>query len=169
LKVGQLMVREYIDMTQPVTAVVLDQSGWDESVGQFDEACDIAASIVMSCAAREIPVAFVSVDTAAELVSGSAAMAGVDRVLDLMAGLQRHERRLPLAGALPVALGVGIVFLVTSEAANAEVDRAGLIARGCRVVHVRVRTDPTEEARSAVGVMKVATLEQFMSVCRAVA
>lgn len=169
MKVGQLMVREYIEMTQPVTAVVVDQSsGGYESLDQFDEACDIAASVMLSCAARQVPVVFASADVAAQLMSGPDALAGADGALDLIAGLERRQQQLPLAELLPPSMGAGIVFLVSGEGTNADVDVATLMARGCRVVQVRVQADPAVPARTGVGVMKVGTLEQFLTAWTAV-
>lgn len=169
MKVGQLMVREYIEMTQPVTAVVVDQSsGGYASLDQFDQACDIAASVMLSCAARQVPVVFASADVAAQLMSGPDALAGADGALDLIAGLERRQQQLPLAELLPPSMGAGIVFLVSGEGTNADVDVATLMARGCRVVQVRVQADPAVPARTGVGVMKVGTLEQFLTAWTAV-
>lgn len=164
MKVGQLMVREYIEMTQPVTAVLLDQSlGGYDSLEQFDEACDIAASLVLSCAARQVPVIFSSADAPAQLLSGPDVMASANRTLDSMAGLTRRPKRLPVAALLPSAMGAGIVFVVSGEGESIEADLATLMARGCRVLHIRVQGDPTAPARTGVGVMKVGTLAQFLS------
>ncbi len=67
-RTGTLMVREHVDTSLPSTVVVLDTCTYNYSRDLFEDAVDVAASVVAASQARNFPVRFLTTSGATLLV-----------------------------------------------------------------------------------------------------
>ncbi len=83
-RVGKLVVRQYVDTAQPYTVVLVDLRPEVYSSESFEEAMDVAASVVTSLSAREAPVQLRT--TTGERLGG-AGHRDPDRLVDFLTDL----------------------------------------------------------------------------------
>lgn len=100
-RIGQLMVREHIDVSVPVITLLVDNRASVHDDASFEGSLEVVASLVVA-AARERYACVVRA-VSGEVVGGAATIGDVGPSLDLLAGLALTER--PLSGAV-VALGL---------------------------------------------------------------
>lgn len=143
-RTGTLMVREHVDTSQPSTVVVLDTRASRYTDDRFEDAVDVAASVVAASQRRGFPVRFVTSDGDVLLVrSGERGHV----LADLLATVQAGPRG-DLDRAAVAALGGrdhdAIVF-VSGAVDTADLARVTLTSRrfGVRVL-VTLRPGETE-------------------------
>jgi uncharacterized protein (DUF58 family) len=142
-KMGQLMIRQNVDTSQPYTAVLLDNRPSVYSAESFEIAVDLAASVITSAGEGKSPVQF---RTTSGQVVGGTTHADLHMLLDVLTivtpsrdgsideqlGLLRRDRG-----------GTGLV-VVTGPLAEEELPRiASMKQRFQRVVVVSVVPEPT--------------------------
>lgn len=100
-RIGQLMVREHIDVSVPVITLLVDNRGAVHDERSFEDALEVVASLVIA-AARERYACVVRA-VSGESTGGASTVGAVGPSLDLLAGLGLTD--LPLGHAV-VALGL---------------------------------------------------------------
>ena len=134
-KAGRLMVREFVDPRRPTYAVVLNTDADDYPAGAFEEAADIAASLVAHVLAFDRDVVVRSTDP--RHVGPPTPIRQLDEALDLLARVQATES----LGTVPLTRVVGEAVLgATVLVITGVTDRAtlGLGALASRVVPIMV-------------------------------
>lgn len=115
-RAGELMVRTHVDPTEPAATVVLDVRPAAYPPGQvgeavFEDAVDVAAAAVMTCARESFGVRLVT--TAGLRASGRRRRQDADMLLDELAGVRLDDDgSLDVVGTLRRG-GLGTLVLVT--------------------------------------------------------
>jgi uncharacterized protein (DUF58 family) len=89
-RTGQLMVREYVDPAQPWMVVLLDTRSAALSAERFEEAVEVAASLLWEACEQERPSRFCTTAGLRHEVIGGAA--GIREVLDLLCDVRQDDR-----------------------------------------------------------------------------
>lgn len=100
-RIGQLMVREHIDVSVPVITLLVDNRAAVHDEQSFEDALEVVASLVVA-AARERYACVVRA-VSGESTGGAATVGAVGPSLDLLAGLELTGRTM---GEAVVALGL---------------------------------------------------------------
>lgn len=156
-RTGQLIVRENVDTSQPITTVVLDTRRLaypgDAEAG-LDEACEVAASVVASMRSAGRPVALHAVgeDVAAAFASGARDLA--DRLAALTLSEAQDDDALALLTER--AASGGALVVVTGLVSPGGLARlAGLRRRFAPVVVVRLEPGVRAGAERVAGLTVV--------------
>jgi uncharacterized protein (DUF58 family) len=128
-RTGTLMVREHVDTSLPSTVLVLDTRASRYSADRFEEAVDVAASVLVSSLDRAFPVRLVTTDGAAHVVR--AGQRG-QRARDYLATVQPGERGDMRRAALEVLRGRDhdALIVVGGEASTDDLATVTSMARG---------------------------------------
>jgi uncharacterized protein (DUF58 family) len=137
-KTGTLMVREHVDTTLPDVVVVLDNSASRYDEQSFEEAVEVAASVVELCCHQGFPVSLHLPSRVDGEVSSGQDRLGV--LLDQLAAVEMDERGpqslLELLQRLSGGAGGAGLFLVSGSLAPAEAGAIAALARRYRSVTV---------------------------------
>jgi len=138
---GDLMVRQYIDTSQPRTTVVLDNRRSVHDAASLEVAVEIAASVVIASSTMGFPIDLLSVD--GQQLGGNQATAG-DLLLDALAAMNLTDENDLLAPfrLLTSTGGIGNTLVLVTTAHGAA-DSVAAITRSAagveRIVLVNVR------------------------------
>ncbi len=155
-KTGQLMVRDYVDPNQPRFTTLLDTRQDFMPASVFEDAVDLAASLLVSAVQADYRCRFLST-CGLDVATASGVRSGARQVLDELCQLGRAEQTGPLVP--PQLGGGGGLVVVLSELSPA--DRTALAAirgRFATVVLIMVG-GRTEVAIPGVRVLSAATAE----------
>lgn len=89
-RTGQLMLREYVDPAQPFTVVLLDTRTGVLTPDAFEEAVEVAASVLWQSCEQDLPARLCTTGGLRVPVGGGAR--GAQRVLDLLCELTQDDR-----------------------------------------------------------------------------
>jgi uncharacterized protein (DUF58 family) len=89
-RTGQLMVREYVDPAQPWMVVLLDTRSAALSVERFEEAVEVASSLLWEASEQERPSRLCTTSGLRHEVAGGAT--GIREVLDLLCDVRQDDR-----------------------------------------------------------------------------
>jgi uncharacterized protein (DUF58 family) len=89
-RTGQLMVREYVDPAQPWMVVLLDTRSAALSAERFEEAVEVATSLLWEACEQERPSRFCTTSGLRHDVVGGAK--GVREILDLLCDVRQDDR-----------------------------------------------------------------------------
>lgn len=155
-KTGTLMVREHVDTSWPDTTVLLDLSPHAYDADEFEEAVDVAASVLSSVALAGFPARLASTGRLA--VGDGTTWVSPDVFLDDLAAAQPAAGH-PLTQAIDElrrGRGSGTLVVVTGEVTDpARGHLAGLRTHFDRVVYVVVGAGPTSVVPRRPGVVEV--------------
>jgi uncharacterized protein (DUF58 family) len=151
-RAGHLMVRTHVDPSEPAATVVLDTRPGayppgHVGIGSFEEAVDIAAAVVMTCAEESFGVRLLT--TAGLRVTGRRRRRDVDALLDELAAVRLDETSsLDVVGTLRRG-ALGTLVLVTGGFdRDALTAVAEVVHAYGRVMVVRVGPRSTAAARA---------------------
>ncbi len=148
---GTLMVRHNLDASVPSGVVVLDTRRWAFTPDAFEEAVEVAASLVLASARAHLPIRLLS--TGGLHLDDHRADEGA--FLDQLAGveLDDHGRLVDIGRRLPRRRH-GVALVVVTGLTRAE-DHAALVQLGAgfsQATVVRIRPGATAAALGTVGV-----------------
>jgi len=129
-RTGTLMVREHVDTTLPQVTLLLDISAGSHSEEGFEQAVEVAASLVVAITTAHLPLRLTT--TGGESVQGKGVGSDGQVMLDLLAGVQRSAEGslLKITNRL-VTERRGDVLLVVTGAAGID-DMTAVGALGSR-------------------------------------
>lgn len=120
-RTGTLMVKQHIDLSRPEAFVLLDVDSASGSDDAFEDAVDVAASLVAAVLRADSPVRFSTTEGESEALYDRDA---VDGVLDVLAGVDRVSRdRLPALETMLADRSGSIACVVTAGSVDSWVER----------------------------------------------
>ena len=131
---GRLLVRHNVDTSQPYSVVVFDQRPSRYTEESFEQAVDVAASVLVACAADKAPIELRLTDGT---VIGGPRMRAVTPLIDHLTGVHSNPRGSLQAQLLPMrrARGGTTLVVITGELEPADLpDVAALRRRFDRLV-----------------------------------
>jgi len=164
-RTGTLMVREHVDTSLPQVALVVDTSAASHTEEGFEEAMEVAASLVAAVTAARLPLRLLTTD--GQAVQGRGVGSDAQAMLDLLAGAHRSVDGTLLATANHLAgEHRGDVLLVVTG--NAEIDGlrsvgalGGRYKRGVVAVVCRGADDVTFPVPGNLRVIRAEAADQF--------
>jgi uncharacterized protein (DUF58 family) len=127
-RMGKLMIRELVDTTVPRSTLILDTAGASYGSEKFEEAVEVAASLVVTVTGAGLPLRLLT--TGGSVVVGSGSGADGQHMLDMLAGVSCAG-----TGSLgPVTTGLSaerrgdVLLVVSSRPSEADMVGVGSLA-----------------------------------------
>lgn len=127
-RTGTLMVREHVDTSLPQVTLVLDTSIESYTEDEFEQAVEVAASLVAMITSSRLPLRLTTTDR--HSVQGRGLAADGQAMLDLLAGVQRTEvgRLYTLMNHLVSEHRGDVLLVVTGTAGPDDLRAIGVLA-----------------------------------------
>ena len=125
---GRLLVKHNVDTSQPYSVVIFDQRPSQYTEESFEQAVDVAASVLVACAADKAPVELRLTDGT---VIGGPRMRAVTPLIDHLTGLSSDPAGSLQAQLLPMrrARGGTTLVVITGELERADLPYVAALRR----------------------------------------
>jgi uncharacterized protein (DUF58 family) len=163
-RTGTLMVREHVDTSLPLVTLVLDTSAASHTDEGFEQAVEVAASLMAVVTAAHLPLRLVT--TGGESVRGRGVGADAQAMLDLLAGVQTGEGSLlSVVNHLAAERRGDVLLAVTGAAGVDEMTAVGTLgarySRGVVAVVAGGADDVVVPVPAHLRVIRVASAAAF--------